>query len=47
MLRDSIKNAKADSLRKLPAKKSVSTQNRKNNTIAYLAPQPGRRRNNE
>jgi penicillin-binding protein 2 len=47
MLRDSIKKAKADSLRKLPAKKSVSTKSKKNNTLAYLITEPGRRRNNE
>jgi penicillin-binding protein 2 len=47
MLRDSIKKAKADSLRKLPAKKSVSTKSKKINTIAYLAPQTGKRSNNE
>ncbi|MHB8206644.1 penicillin-binding transpeptidase domain-containing protein, partial [Mucilaginibacter sp.] len=45
--RDSIRKAKADSLRKLPAKKSVSTKSRKNNTIAYLAPQNSSRKYNE
>ena len=45
--RDSIRKAKADSLRKKPAMKSVSTKKAKNNTIAYVAPQTVRRKYGE
>jgi penicillin-binding protein 2 len=47
MIRDSIKKAKADSLRKNPASKSATTKKQKNNTVAYIATESSRRKRDE